>query len=192
VPFLVALMIICLVALAVVLAFALPHLRAGSRVLTPKGEQLVDRVSDPLRPVLEAVRTVAAAASRDAAPPREDAVPGNVPAAEAVPAEAVPAAETVPADAVPRARPAADLPVSSRSPRAAGRRGEPGPRSGRPAHSSDRSAARTASAAAENVRSRGAARDDDPEGAAEEQPDAVQPFRRRTGRPGGHGSPRRR
>jgi len=45
-------MIICLVALAVVAAFAWPHLRAGSRVLTPTGERVVGRVGGPLRPLL--------------------------------------------------------------------------------------------------------------------------------------------
>jgi len=45
-------MIICLVALAVVVAFAWPHLRAGSRVLTPTGERVVGRVGGPLRPLL--------------------------------------------------------------------------------------------------------------------------------------------
>lgn len=54
-PFILALLFILAVALAVVAAFALPHLRAGSPLLTPKGEQVardargrVRRIGDAL------------------------------------------------------------------------------------------------------------------------------------------------
>jgi hypothetical protein len=49
--FLFALLLICAVALSVVAAFALPHLRAGSPLLTDRGERLARRVARRLRPV---------------------------------------------------------------------------------------------------------------------------------------------
>jgi hypothetical protein len=70
-PFILSLLFILAVALAVVAAFALPHLRAGSPLLTPKGEQvareargrlrrvgdaLPDRVTDRLSSTLTALR----------------------------------------------------------------------------------------------------------------------------------------
>jgi hypothetical protein len=72
-PFLVALLMICAVALAVVLAFAWPHLRAGSPVLTPKGERvfgrLVPRVRALRRSVWPRVRPVVRPAVRTVAGP---------------------------------------------------------------------------------------------------------------------------
>jgi hypothetical protein len=54
-PFLLALLLICAVAVAVVAAFAAPHLQAGAPVLTPKGERVMGRMESRLRPVIDAV-----------------------------------------------------------------------------------------------------------------------------------------
>jgi hypothetical protein len=54
-PFILSLLIILAVALAVVAAFALPHLRAGSPLLTPKGEQVARDARGRLRRVGEAL-----------------------------------------------------------------------------------------------------------------------------------------
>jgi hypothetical protein len=51
VVFLLALFMISSVALSVVVAFALPHLRAGSPVLTDRGERVARRLYRPLDPV---------------------------------------------------------------------------------------------------------------------------------------------
>jgi hypothetical protein len=54
-PFILALLFILAVALAVVAAFALPHLRAGSPLLTPRGEQVARDARGRLRRVGEAL-----------------------------------------------------------------------------------------------------------------------------------------
>lgn len=55
VVFVVTLLMILVVALSVVAAFALPHLRAGAPVLTDRGDQIARRAGRPLRPVRDAV-----------------------------------------------------------------------------------------------------------------------------------------
>jgi hypothetical protein len=55
VVFLLALLLISALAFSVVAAFALPHLRAGSPVLTDRGVQLADPMARRLRPVTAAV-----------------------------------------------------------------------------------------------------------------------------------------
>jgi hypothetical protein len=54
-PFLLALLLICAVAVVVIAAFATPHLQNGSPVLTPKGEQVMGTMERRLRPVIDAV-----------------------------------------------------------------------------------------------------------------------------------------
>jgi hypothetical protein len=55
VPFVLALLFILAVALAVVAAFALPHLRAGSPLLTPKGERVARGAQGRLRRIGDAL-----------------------------------------------------------------------------------------------------------------------------------------
>ena len=56
VVFFLALLFISAIALSVVAAFALPHLRAGSPVLTDRGERVAERWLHRLGPVTRAVR----------------------------------------------------------------------------------------------------------------------------------------
>ncbi|HEY6798899.1 MAG TPA: hypothetical protein VI248_29820 [Kineosporiaceae bacterium] len=104
----------------VVLAFAWPHLRAGSRVLTPRGEQVVGRLGGPLRsrvwprlkPVVQpAARTVAGPvrAARQRLEPVlepviravEEGYPVEPPRSSAASAPAVQSAQAAPSTPVP-------------------------------------------------------------------------------------------
>jgi len=67
--FLLALMLICLVASAVIFAFAWPHLRAGSPLLTPRGERLVGRLRPVARVTGPVVRGVGRPVVQLLAPP---------------------------------------------------------------------------------------------------------------------------
>ncbi len=53
IAFVFALLVISLVAVAVLVAFALPHLRQGSPVLTPRGERVASRLHRRLERVLD-------------------------------------------------------------------------------------------------------------------------------------------
>ena len=84
-PFLVALLIICVVALGIVVAFAWSPLRAGSRVLTPRGERVFGRLTGRsgflrravwprLRPVVRTVARPARAAKQRLEPVLEPVI----------------------------------------------------------------------------------------------------------------------
>jgi len=109
-PFILALLFILAVALAVVAAFALPHLRAGSPLLTPKGEQVArgarvhlrrigdampDRLAGPISAGLSDVRVriagrgesepLSASASMTSTPPQVGTQPESEPVVGAAP-----------------------------------------------------------------------------------------------------------